>query len=182
MRNRAIIVLLFLALAAFVGAIYVGLQNRNPDQSNSNANKNSNDKVEIKANPPEKRVVLKKEISVPPTVEWFPTGLDVTGKYVRLTAKPGLMWTNTIPGDPGGVYGDAKGNPVGTSWPGVIVPDQPLRTLVGKTNTKTFGFAGTYTIEGDFGNGQLFLSMNDVKGTFRDNGGASQQVTVEFLE
>ena len=153
-----------------------------PNSNATNSNTAMSVPVEHKINTSEKKVIFKQELDVPPNVEWFNTGLDITDKYIRITVTPGRLWTNTTTSDPYSIYQDAKGNTAGTTWPGLIVPGQPIRTLVGKTNNQTFSFSNDYKIEGKFGSGMLRLSMNDVAGTFNDNGGSSQHVVVEYLE
>lgn len=104
-----------------------------------------------------------KNVVIPANVMWFDTGLDTTNRVVNIQYVSGV-WSNTS-GD-GNIWNDAAGN---QSWPGLVVPNSPLRSLVGKTNDGTFYVGKNYS--GTPGRGRLYLGMNDVVGTYGDNMG-----------
>ena len=132
----------------------------------------SSDNRQVKFSEPA-RVSLKKDITVPANQMWFDTGMDVTGKTVRIEYKSG-QWLN-IKGS-NWCDGEGKG-----PWTGMVVPDAPLASLVGKTDKGTF-YVGNY-IEGKMGSGRLYLSMNDKPGTYDDGSNSgSLNVTVSFLD
>jgi hypothetical protein len=116
---------------------------------------------------------VSKRIQVPANQIWFDTGVDVTGKAVCIQYETG-MWTS---GGDDPKYSD--GNTGTSPWPGLLVPDLPIRALVGKTDAGPF-FVGNHK-EGDLGSGHLYLCMNDVPGRYEDNTG-SITVSIGFFE
>lgn len=80
----------------------------------------------------EQKVVWKKQLEVDAKKMQVNTGIDVTGKLVRIEYTGGT-WSN---GGKEPIFSDANGYP--QSWPGVIVPNAPLRALVGKTDAGAF--------------------------------------------
>lgn len=91
-----------------------------------------------------------KRVEVPANEMWFDTGIDVTGKTVRIEYEAG-RWSN---GGDQPLFADGRG---ANSWNGLIVPDAPLRSLVGKTSNRTFFVGNLY--EGSIGQGKLYLSI-----------------------
>jgi hypothetical protein len=114
--------------------------------------------------PPSQKI----RVTVPSTQEWYATGIDVTGKSIQIRYVSG-SWSNTSDND--SIWDDGKGN---QPWSGLLVPQAPFRSLVGKTNSGTFYVGKRYS--GNPGSGHLYLAMNDVEGTYDDNAG---QLTVE---
>lgn len=110
---------------------------------------------------------------VPGNVEWFDTGVVVQkGQSVSISAAG--LWTN------GGLAKEYAG-PKGLSGQvrrDTILPAAPLGALVGRVGETTF-FVGGYQ-EVALG-GRLLLTMNDVPGTFHDNGGY-MAVTLEVKD
>lgn len=102
----------------------------------------------------------------------FDTGLDVTGRKIRIRYLSG-RWSNSA--GSGAILSDGNGS--GT-WPGTILPTAPFRALVGKTDNGYFMVGNYY--EGNPGTGRLYLCQNDVGGTYDDNQ-ESLTVVVEFL-
>ncbi len=93
---------------------------------------------------------------------WVDTGIDVSDKRISIEYMSG-QWSN---GGKNPIFSDARG---GGNWPGLIVPNAPFRSLVGKTANRTF-FIGNH-FEGFAGSGKLFLSINDTS-DFTDNLGS----------
>lgn len=120
--------------------------------------------------PPSKEA--KQRIKIPATVMWVDTGMDITGKHVHIQYESG-QWSNS--NGSGNIFNDGWGS---GSWPGVIVPNAPFRSLVGKVGSTTFLVGNEY--DGRPGNGTLYLSMNDKEGFYDDNVGALYvQVTLK---
>jgi hypothetical protein len=111
-------------------------------------------------NPP---AASRKEIDVPASAMWFDTGIDTTGRVVRIQYMSG-RWTN---GGEKPIYADCMGS---GSYPGLIVPGAPFRSLVGKTENGSFFVGGDHEIKD--GRGHLLLSINDQEGKFDDNQGS----------
>lgn len=106
---------------------------------------------------------IRKRIEVQANKMWVDTGIDTTGRVVRIEYESG-RWSN---GGNMPLYADGRG---GGSWRGLLVPNAPFRSLVGKTSSGTF-YVGNLR-EGNFGPGRLYLSINDVPGTYNDNLGS----------
>lgn len=119
------------------------------------------------------RVVFSKEIEVSAQTVWLDTGLDVTGRTVEIKYQRG-EWTN---GGDNPTWSDPKG--ATPRFPDLLVPSGKIRELVGKTNEGHFSVGANIKFSGK--TGRLYLSMNDVKDTFKDNLGAVM-VTVNFWE
>lgn len=105
---------------------------------------------------------------------WVDTGIDVTGKRVRITYETG-QWRN----HPTSAWNTGDGLSPYADQHLLIVPNATLGALVGRTNKGTF-FVGTF-FEGAAGSGRLYLSMNDLFGYFDDNTG-SLTITVTVLQ
>lgn len=112
-------------------------------------------------------------VTVPATSEMYNTGINVTGKRIQITYLSGL-WSNTS--GSGNILTDANGS---GSWAGLILPNAPLRSLIGYTDSGPFAVGNSYS--GKPGNGQLSLGMNEVKGGFGDNS-KSLQVKITILD
>jgi hypothetical protein len=105
---------------------------------------------------------------------WVDTGIDVTGKRVRIRYESG-QWRN----HPTSAWNTGDGLSPYEEQHLLIVPRGALAALVGKTNKGAFPVGTSY--EGAAGSGRLYLSMNDLSGYFNDNEG-SLTVTVSVLE
>lgn len=118
-------------------------------------------------NPQPTPAKISKNVTVPASVMWFDTGIDVnqtvTIKYLN------GKWTN---GGDEPIWTDANGS---GSWNGVLMPSASFRELIGKVNSNVFSVGNSY--EGSPGSGRLYLSINDIPSTFWDNKG---QVTVNI--
>lgn len=119
-------------------------------------------------------VISSQTFTVPATTPLFSTGLDVTGRTVRIRYMSG-RWSNS-PGA-GAIFTDGNGS---GSWAGTVLTSAPFRALVGKTNNGYFMVGNSY--EGQPGSGILYLTQNDTTagGGYGDNQG-SLVVTVEIL-
>lgn len=106
----------------------------------------------------------KKIVSVPANVQWFDTGIDVTsGAALRIEYQSG-QWRNTQ--DSNYCTGDGK---MYDGQNKLILPSALLASLIGKVGTTTFSVGNSF--QGKVGSGRLYLSLNDVPGTFNDNNG-----------
>lgn len=110
-------------------------------------------------------------ITVPANQIWFDTGVDLTGNQISINYVTGT-WSN---GGKPPLFSSGEG--VGT-WPGLIVPNARLGSLVAKTDRGTFRVGKKF--QGYAGSGRLYLSMNDTT-DFADNIG-SITVLITFLE
>jgi hypothetical protein len=117
------------------------------------------------------RKSFSKKITIPANEMWVDTGIDVTGKRIRIEYESG-QWTNMIGSN--SCDGEGKG-----PYPHLTVPDAPLAALVGKTDTGSF-YVGNL-LEGNMGKGRLYLGLNDKADFYDDNSGALN-VTVSFVE
>jgi len=112
-------------------------------------------------------------LEIPAGQMWVDTGVDVSGKKVRIKYEGGV-WKNYPTSSPC----DGAGKAPFDEQEKLIVPSGNLAALVGKTDRGSF-VVGNYK-EGILGTGRLYLSINDKPGTFEDNSG-SLFVTVEVL-
>lgn len=115
-----------------------------------------------------------KTITIDSRRMWVDTGIDVTGKRVRITYESG-QWRN----HPTAAWNTGNGVSPYEDQHLLIVPRGALAALVGKTNSGTFPIGTFY--EGTAGSGRLYLSINDKSGYFNDNAG-SITVTISVLE
>jgi hypothetical protein len=95
------------------------------------------------------KVTFSKRVEVRADQVWVDTGIEVTGKKIRIEYESG-QWSN---GGDEPLFADGRG---ANSWPGLLVPNAPIRSLVGKTSSSTF-FVGNLR-EGVLGQGRLYLS------------------------
>jgi hypothetical protein len=107
-------------------------------------------------------------LQVPANVEWFDTGIDITGK-VHIEYESG-EWRN----HPNSGTNDGRGR-----WPfdgksKLIIPSGELSQLIGKVNSRLFIVGNSY--QGSPGVGRLYLSINDLPGHFNDNSGSLRVV------
>ena len=105
---------------------------------------------------------------------WTDTGLNVTGKLVRIKYESG-QWQN----HPTSGWNKGDGLSPYNEKHRLIVPSGELASLVGKTDSGVFSVGTFY--EGRAGSGRLFLSMNDISGYFNDNSG-SLTVTINISD
>jgi hypothetical protein len=105
---------------------------------------------------------------------WIDTGIDVTGKRVRIRYESG-QWRN----HPTAAWNIGNGLSPYEDQHLLIVPRGALAELVGKTNSGAFPVGTSY--EGSPGSGRLYLSINDLAGYFNDNAG-SITVTISVSE
>ena len=113
-----------------------------------------------------------KTIRVDAKTKWQDTGIDLIGQKITIKYISG-QWSNGS--DPGSLFTDARGNQTGT-WPGLIVPGEPIRSLVSKVEDRTILIGNDYN--GNLGSGRLYLSMNDTE-EFADNqGGVVVQIDI----
>jgi hypothetical protein len=127
-----------------------------------------------------RKIVFSKRIEIPAQEMWVDTGLDVTDKNLQIKYESG-QWSNDA-GD--GKLTDGEGFiPNAQDFrdliPKLIVPNTPLGSLVGKTDSGPFFVGNVY--EGNPGQGRLYLSINEKPDSFADNTG-SIQVIVSFIE
>jgi len=154
--------LIIYAIAAFfaVSIVVAGWMFISRSKTNEGSALNS---ITPKANTESKPTPIIKLIEIPAKQMWFDTGIDVTGKSVRIEYVSG-KWSS------GGeviLYSDGRG---AGSWNGLLVPGAPFRSLVGKTQKGSF-FVGNF-LEGNLGQGRLYLSINDVTPYYDDNIGS----------
>ena len=109
-------------------------------------------------------------VIVAANVEWFDTGIDVQagGAVFALSINATGNWTNVA----GGQLVDGAG--YGSLLPNAIAPTLSFASLIGRVNGTIFGIGRSFS-QGSPASGRLFLSMNDVPGTYDDNAG---QLTV----
>jgi hypothetical protein len=106
-------------------------------------------------------------VTVPSTVEWFDTGIDLrAGVVFRLSIVATGTWTNT----PGGQAVDAAGFGA-LRLSGALAPSEPFAGLIGRVGTTVFNVGTSFRGRSPAA-GRLFLAMNDVPGTFADNTGS----------
>jgi len=104
-----------------------------------------------------------RSITVPSRTMWYDTGIDVPANAsVRIDYKSG-RWTY----ERNGAYVDGQG--VQFNRRELIVSGSNLSSLVGKVGNSTFTVGNSYN--GRPGSGRLYLSINDVPGTYNDNDG-----------
>ncbi|MEJ7863102.1 MAG: hypothetical protein WKF90_15845 [Pyrinomonadaceae bacterium] len=106
------------------------------------------------------------KITVPSTIEWYDTGIDVAaGKSFNIVYMSG-SWTNdknkSNSTDGLGKQGGERKT--------MLVPEGYLCQLVGKIGSETFVAANGYSGSSTRG-GRLYLAMNDNRGTYQDNAG-----------
>jgi outer membrane protein assembly factor BamB len=102
-------------------------------------------------------------IVVPASLEWCSTGIKVSHRgHMTITALG--RWSNAGPPRQG-----PEGF-VGYKYPGTLLADADLASLVGKISETTFAIGARYAGESP-DEGLLLLSINDVSGTFGDNQG-----------
>lgn len=103
-------------------------------------------------------------IELPATAEWLDTGIDLAaGQPVEIVASG--RWSNSGPPALG-----PAGFP-GYRYPGTLVAEAPLASLVARVGGATFAVGERFDGPSPAA-GRLFLSQNDVAGTFGDNQGA----------
>jgi hypothetical protein len=106
---------------------------------------------------------------LPAQTQWLDTGVDIPSGQ-RLAVSAVGQWSN----------GGAQPRWVGPSgWPdvhlpGALEPSAPLGALVGKIGRRTFLIGESYHPTTSAETGRLYLSMNDVAGSFSDNRGFIQ--------
>ena len=127
------------------------------------ASSNSTDSPPVFPKQASPKVNLSKRIEVRADKMWVDTGVDVTGKTVRIEYESG-QWSN---GGDDPLFADGRG---ANSWPDLLVPGAPIRSLVGKTSSGTFLIGNLR--EGNLGQGRLYLSINDVPNNYGDNIGS----------
>ncbi len=110
--------------------------------------------------------LIHKRITVPSTVMWYDTGIDIPlGRQYEIVYYSG-KWTNlkgTDATDGLGKYSDNRKS--------LIVPGGYLSQLAGKVGKDIFIVGNNRVAEAPEA-GRLYLSMNDVPKTFHDNEGA----------
>ena len=107
-----------------------------------------------------------RSVVVPANVEWFDTGIDVRASVVfMLQIDATGQWTNAAGGQPVGPrgYGTLK-------LPSATAPNQPFASLIARVDQTTFGIGDRFRKRSP-ATGRLYLSMNDIPGTFGDNTG-----------
>ena len=127
-QSKLIYLLLFVGLACLAFGSYSYFYKPTPqviikEQSTKNASSGGTEFYS-------KRVIASKRVEVPASQMWFNTGIDVTGKYVRIAYESG-KWKN----HPDAWESDGEGC---CPWPDLLVPNAPLRSLVGKTDDGIF--------------------------------------------
>jgi hypothetical protein len=125
-------------------------------------------------------------LQVPSTTPWFDTGIDLTaGRSLRITATGTVRYgelEEQVTGADGGHYTEQK------FFPGAVLPDTVIVSLIGKVGGTAALDTGTLLPEGTPGEGpgfvgasydelvpetgRLFLGFNDQKQAFGDNIGA----------
>jgi hypothetical protein len=105
-----------------------------------------------------------KRISVPANQMWFDTGIDITGKLVRIDYVSG-QWRIA----PTAGFNDGNGRRPFAGQRLLVVPEADLASLVGKTYDGAFFVGNSY--EGRPGSGRLYLGVNDIPGEYSDNNG-----------
>lgn len=114
--------------------------------------------------------VTAQTVNVPANVEWFDTGIDVrAGAAYLLSIGATGQWTNIV----GGQLVDAAGYG-SLKLSNALAPTLAFGSLIGRVNGIVFA-VGTSFRGRSPASGRLYLSMNDVPGTFADNTG---QLTV----
>jgi Tfp pilus assembly protein PilF len=104
-----------------------------------------------------------KEVSVPAEVFWFDTGITLA-KGARLTIDASGQWSNV-----GSNFVTPDGT--GGTYPGTALSSANLASLIGKIGDVKFAVGSHYSGSSP-ASGKLFLTMNDVPGTYTDNSGA----------
>jgi hypothetical protein len=130
--------------------IYLAVEPFAPSSANQQSFSNSSPKIN-------------RTVTVPSKVMWYDTGIDIPGgATVGIDYKSG-RWTNAK----GGNYVDGQG--IQFNRRDLILPSYNLASLVGKVGGYTFFVGNSYN--GNPGSGRLYLSLNDVSGTYNDNDG-----------
>ena len=114
--------------------------------------------------------VLPRTLELPANVEWYDTGI-VLEQNQHLSIRASGHWTNKGSPDQGPL------GYAGYVYPGTIVANASLASLVAKVGDQTFAVGESFDGQSP-GSGNLFLAINDVAGTFDDNSG-SLQVTID---
>jgi hypothetical protein len=108
-------------------------------------------------------------VEVPASAGWVDTGIDLpAGSALEISASG--QWSNAGPPakGPGGFEGYV--------YPGTVVRNAPLASLVGKVGEAMFAVGGNFRGRSPAA-GRLYLSINDTPGTLADNQG-SMRVTI----
>lgn len=100
---------------------------------------------------------------------WVDTGITLASGDGLVMQASG-QWANTTPH----VSYDAKG--LDNTWPGTVLESANIGSLIGSVGGVIFP-VGAYYSDGSPASGRLYLSMNDVPGTYSDNWG---QVSVKI--
>jgi len=115
-------------------------------------------------------------VTVPANVEWFDTGIDVqAGASNVLSISATGRWRNV----PKGLALDAAGYG-STRLPNALAPAELFGSLIGRVNGTIFGIGKSFKGNSP-ASGRLFLSMNDVPGTYGDNSGQLRVVVTKSV-
>jgi hypothetical protein len=104
-------------------------------------------------------------LEIPASEMWVDTGIDTTGKEVRIIYDGGI-WLN----HPTSRACDGHGLSPYADQAKLIVPQGNLSALVGKTGSGTFVVNNYKEVRN--GRGRLYLSINDLPGEYQDNSGS----------
>jgi hypothetical protein len=103
---------------------------------------------------------------------WVDTGITLASGD-GLVMRASGQWANTSPHVP---Y-DANG--LSNTWPGTVLESANIGSLIGRVGGVTFP-VGAYYSNSSPASGRLYLSMNDVPGTYADNWGRVS-VTISYV-
>ena len=126
------------------------------------------EKVQVQALP------FSRQLTVPANIEWFDSGIEVTGKRVKIEYRSG-QWRN----HPSSGANDGNGRYPYAEQSSLVLPSANLSSLIGRTSQGVFFVGNLY--EGVPGDGRLYLAINDKSGYYSDNIG-SLTVVVSFVE
>jgi hypothetical protein len=154
---------IFLGLIFFGVGIYLAVKPEKDDLQTNN-NKSVNMTLTSATSTPVDKSI-NKTVTVPSSVVWYDTGIDIAnGSKVEISYRGG-HWTNMA----GTNRVDGRGK---TGFDGrklLIVPSSQLAALVAKVGSNSFHVGNSYS--GKPGSGRLYLSQNDIPKTFDDNEG-----------